>query len=80
VKLDTRHEPVRLAALLAGGITSTGTLLVHLASAADWRLALGTALLNLGVVVGGGELARRDAVSPATHDLEVALAEHRGRP
>lgn len=60
------NEPVRIPIWVAALITAVGTFLVQWAQGGDWRIALGTALLGLGVVGGAGELGRSRAYGPET--------------
>lgn len=64
-------EPVRLYALIAGLLTAAGGALVAIGEGVDPLVAIGTAIVSFGVVVGGGELGRSQAYSPARHNQEV---------
>ena len=65
------REPVRVFAIVAGLLTATGQTLVAIGQHVDPLIAIGTALLSLAVIVGGGEVARSKAVAPATYDRDV---------
>lgn len=78
------NEPVRVPVWVAAALTAAGTFLVQWAQGGDWRIALGTAILGLGLVGGSGELGRKGAYGPVSHEDEVvdavshALAQQRG--
>lgn len=66
--MNLQTEPVRLYALIAAALTSVGGALVAIGEGVDPLVAIGTALVSLAVVAGGGELGRKSAYSPATVD------------
>ena len=68
-------EPVRLYALAAGLLTAIGGALVAIGEGVDPLVAIGTAIVSLGVVVGGGELGRARAYAPATVERQAALLD-----
>lgn len=51
-------EPVRVAAIVAGILVAASTALLALDAGQTIYFALGQALAYLGLVVGGGEIAR----------------------
>jgi hypothetical protein len=67
----TRTEPVMLYALLAGLLTAVGGALVAIGEGVDPLIAIGTAIISFGLVVGGGGLGRSQAYSPERHHTEV---------
>lgn len=66
--MDLSTEPVRIYALVAGLLTAIGGALVAIGEGVDPLVAIGTAIVSFGVVVGSGELARTQAYAPATVD------------
>ncbi|MBW3663586.1 MAG: hypothetical protein KY469_10845 [Actinobacteria bacterium] len=75
------NEPVMLSALVAGLFIAASSALVLLDSGATLYLAIGTALGQLGIVTGGGAVARSHAWGPKTvdtimdADVVIAAAE-----
>lgn len=69
-----KNEPVRISALLAGLLVAVSTALLAIDGGATWQFAVGQALAYLGLIVGGGEVARSQAWGPKTVD-EVMDAE-----
>lgn len=63
-----RTEPIRYTALVAGLLTATATVLTLLGQGTDLLTALGTAIAQLALIVGGGELARTQAWAPESVD------------
>lgn len=64
----TKREPVRLFALIAGAISASSSFFIDLGADVSWETALGKALGILALAVGGGELGRSRAYSPAAAD------------
>lgn len=60
------RDPIRVIVVGAGALTAAGTCLVSISQGVPVLAAVGTALLALGTIVGGGELARSKAWAPAT--------------
>ena len=79
------NEPVRAAALIAGLLATIGGALIAVSQGVDVLAAVGTALAQLGLVVGGGEIGRANAWGPRTvdtimdADAVIAAAERDGR-
>lgn len=60
------REPVLISALVAGLMVAIGGALVDIAGGVNVLAAIGQALLELALVVGGGAVARTQAYSPET--------------
>lgn len=60
------REPVLISAIVAGLLVAIGGALVDVANGIDVLAAIGQALLELALVVGGGAVARSQAYSPET--------------
>lgn len=73
--MNLQTEPVRLMALVAGILVAVSTALLALDAGQSVYFALGQALAYLGLVVGGGELARTQAWAPATVGREVEVRD-----
>lgn len=65
-----RTEPIRWTALIAGLLAAVGPALVSVSNGTPVLEAAGVALAAFGLVVGGGELARTQAWSPASVERE----------
>lgn len=59
-------EPVLISALVAGLLSSVGSLLIDLGAGIDLATAAGKAVAGFAIVVGGGALGRSQAYSPDT--------------
>lgn len=62
------NEPVILSALAAGAFIAASSALILLDQGATLYLALGTALGQYGLVIGGGAVARQTVYGPKTVD------------
>lgn len=73
--MNLQTEPVRLMALIAGILVAVSTALLALDAGQSVYAALGQALAYLGLVVGGGELARTQAYAPSTVEDQRTLLD-----
>lgn len=62
------REPVLISALIAGVLAAVGGALVTISQGVPVLAAVGTAITQIGLVVGGGYVARTQAYSPHTAD------------
>ncbi len=69
--MNMQTEPVRLTALIAGIVAAIGGLLLDLSQGATILHAAGEALLELSIIIGGGEVARAHAYAPRTYNDDV---------
>lgn len=70
--MNMQTEPIRLPLWVASILTAVVIpLAVALLTDVDWRQALATALLSLIPLLGAGEVARRTAWSPESHQRTV---------
>ena len=72
--MNLQTEPVRIMALIAGLLTAVGGALTAIGEGVDPLVAIGTAVVSFGIVVGGGEFARSQAYAPDSVD-QIRSAE-----
>lgn len=70
-----RREPVLVTAAAVGVLTALSTALLMVGAGTDWPTALGTAIAQLGAIVGGGKVAQTQAWSPARVEDQFLDAE-----
>lgn len=59
-------EPVLISAIVAGLLVAIGGAFTDVANGVDVLAAIGQALIEFAIVVGGGAVARTQAYSPDT--------------
>jgi hypothetical protein len=69
--MDTNSEPVRVTNWITAAVTAViGAAIVYLQTN-DWRAAALSALAAAAGLVGAGEVARQQVVSPRTLELNT---------